>query len=97
MDPAERKRRNKMLRILSDKKKNYFYNQMIGKTVDVLFESEDPDGTVKGFSSNYVRVQKTTDKDLENQMCKVNIEGIRNGLLYGEIKEIKNSVALELS
>ncbi|HMN25006.1 MAG TPA: tRNA (N(6)-L-threonylcarbamoyladenosine(37)-C(2))-methylthiotransferase MtaB [Ignavibacteriaceae bacterium] len=97
VDPAERKRRNKMLRILSDKKKNYFYNQMIGKTVDVLFESEDPDGTVKGFSSNYVRVQKTTDKDLENQMCKVNIEGIRNGLLYGEIKEIKNSVALELS
>ncbi|MBP9582401.1 MAG: tRNA (N(6)-L-threonylcarbamoyladenosine(37)-C(2))-methylthiotransferase MtaB, partial [Ignavibacterium sp.] len=83
VDPAERKRRNKMLRILSDKKKNYFYNQMIGKTVDVLFESEDPDGTVKGFSSNYVRVQKTTDKDLENQMCKVNIEGIRNGLLYG--------------
>ncbi|HRN25925.1 MAG: tRNA (N(6)-L-threonylcarbamoyladenosine(37)-C(2))-methylthiotransferase MtaB [Ignavibacteriaceae bacterium] len=97
VDPAERKRRNKMLRILSDKKKNYFYNQMIGKTVDVLFESEDPDGTVKGFSSNYVRVQKTTDKDLENRMCKVNIEGIRNGLLYGEIKEIKNSVALELS
>ncbi len=97
VESAERKRRNKMLRILSDKKKNYFYNQMIGKIVDVLFESEDSDGTVKGFSSNYVRVQNTIDKDLENRMCKVNIEGIRNGLLYGEIKEIKNSVALELS
>lgn len=97
VESAERKRRNKMLRILSDKKKNYFYNQMIGKIVDVLFESEDSNGTVKGFSSNYVRVQNTIDKDLENRMCKVNIEGIRNGLLYGEIKEIKNSVALELS
>ena len=31
VDPAERKKRNKMLRILSDKKKNDFYNQMIGK------------------------------------------------------------------
>ena len=97
VEPAERKRRNKMLRILSDKKKNYFYNQMIGKTVDVLFESKDHDGTVKGFSSNYIRVLNTLDKDLENQMCNVYIEGIRNGLAYGEIKEIKNSVVLELS
>ena len=97
VEPAERKRRNKMLRILSDKKKNYFYSQMIGKTVDVLFESKDHDGTVKGFTSNYIRVLNTLDKDLENQMCNVYIEGIRNGLAYGEIKEIKNSVVLELS
>ncbi|MEO8232413.1 MAG: tRNA (N(6)-L-threonylcarbamoyladenosine(37)-C(2))-methylthiotransferase MtaB [Ignavibacteriota bacterium] len=97
VEPAERKRRNKMLRILSDKKINYFYNQMIGKTVDVLFESKDHDGTVKGFSSNYIRVLNILDKDLENQMCKVYIEGINNGLVYGVIKEIKNSVVLELS
>ncbi len=71
VDPAERKRRSKMLRILSDKKKNYFYNQMIGKNVDVLFESKDEDGTIKGFSSNYVRVQNRFNKDLENQICNV--------------------------
>ena len=97
VDPAERKRRSKMLRILSDKKKNYFYNQMIGKNVDVLFESKDEDGTVKGFSSNYVRVQNRLNKDLENQICNVAVSGIENGLVYGEIKEIKNSVALEIS
>jgi threonylcarbamoyladenosine tRNA methylthiotransferase MtaB len=97
VDPAERKRRSKMLRILSDKKKNYFYNQMIGKNVDVLFESKDEDGTVKGFSSNYVRVQNRFNKDLENQICNVAVSGIENGLVYGEIKEIKNSVALEIS
>ena len=95
--PAERKRRSKMLRILSDKKKNYFYNQMIGKNVDVLFESKDEDGTIKGFSSNYVRVQNRFNKDLENQICNVAVSGIENGLVYGEIKEIKNSVALEIS
>lgn len=97
VEPADRKRRSKMLRLLSDKKKNYFYNQMIGKNLDVLFESADEDGSIKGFSSNYVRVQNRFDKDFENQICKVGITGIENGLAYGEIKEIKNSVALEKS
>jgi len=97
VDPAERKRRSKMLRILSDKKKNYFYNQMIGKNIEVLFESKDNDGTIKGFSSNYVRVNNSFDKDLENQICNVVVKEISNGLVFGEIKEIKNSVALEIS
>ena len=86
-----------MLRILSDKKKNYFYNQMIGKSIDVLFESKEEDGTIKGFSSNYVRVQNRFDNNLENQICKITVNGVENGLAYGEIKEIKNSVALEIS
>ena len=97
VDPAERKRRNKMLRILSDKKKIYFYNQMIGKNLDVLFESGNEDGTINGFSSNYVRVQNKYDESLTNQICKVGAKEVRNGLVYGEIKEIKNSVVLELS
>ncbi len=97
IDPAERKRRNKMLRILSDKKKIYFYNQMIGKNLDVLFESGNEDGTIKGFSSNYVRVQNKYDKSLTNQFCKVGAKEVRNGLVHGEIKEIKYSVVLELS
>ena len=29
---------------------------MIGKKLDVLFEHENNDGLMKGFSSNYVRV-----------------------------------------
>ena len=97
VDPAERKRRSKMLRILSDKKKNDFYYRMIGKNLDVLFESKDEDDSIKGFSSNYVRVQSRFHNNLENQVCSVAIEGLEKGLAYGEIKEIKNSVALEIS
>ena len=97
VDPAERKRRNKMLRILSDKKKNYFYSQMIGKNLDVLFESQSEDGMIKGFSSNYIRVKNSYENVLENRICSVTVKGIENGLVFGEIKEIKNSVALELS
>jgi threonylcarbamoyladenosine tRNA methylthiotransferase MtaB len=97
VDPSERKKRNKMLRILSDKKKNYFYNQMIGKNLDVLFESQDQTGAIKGFSSNYTRVNNKHYKDLENHICNVSIIGIENGECFGKVKEIKNSVALEIS
>jgi len=97
VEPSERKRRNKMLRILSDKKKNYFYNQMIGKNVDVLFESKDEDGSIKGFSSNYIRLYNKFENDIDNKICDVFVEGIENGMAYGKIKEIKNSVALEIS
>jgi threonylcarbamoyladenosine tRNA methylthiotransferase MtaB len=97
VEPAERKRRNKMLRILSDKKKNYFYTEMIGKNLDVLFESEDNDEMIKGFSSNYVRVQNKYDESLENNICTFKIESLKNDLAVGKIIEIKNSVASEVN
>ena len=97
VDHVERKQRNKMLRILSDKKKNYFYNQMIGKNLEVLFESKDENGMIKGFSSNYIRVQNKFEDYLENQIYIVEAKSIQNSLVTCEIKEKKNSVALEIS
>ncbi|MCU0345019.1 MAG: tRNA (N(6)-L-threonylcarbamoyladenosine(37)-C(2))-methylthiotransferase MtaB [Ignavibacterium sp.] len=97
VNPADRKRRSKMLRILSDKKKNYFYNQMIEKDLDILFESENEDGTIKGFSSNYVKVSCLHQKDLENMFCRVTAKKVENGLVLSEIKEIKNSFELEIT
>ncbi len=97
VEHSERKRRNSMLRILSDKKKNQFYNEMIGKKLEVLFETEAEDGMIKGFSSNYVRVKNKFDKDLTNQFSIVEITNINKQLAVGNIKEIKNSVALETS
>ena len=97
VDPAERKQRNKMLRILSDKKKNYFYNQMIGKNLEVLFESKDENEMIKGFSSNYIRVQNKFENHLENQIYIVEAKSIQNSLVTCEIKEKKKSVALEIS
>ena len=37
------------------------------------------------------------DSELENKICNVSVKGLENGLAIGEIKEIKNSVALEIS
>ena len=59
----ERKRRNKMLRILSAKKLRAFYDDQRGTSRTVLFENENRDGSIFGYSDNYVRV-KTSFKEM---------------------------------
>ena len=76
VDVFERKRRNNMLRILSEKKRNEFYRKMIGKELDVLFEHENHNGYMKGFASNYVRVQHPFDENLVNKFSKVKISEV---------------------
>lgn len=74
----ERKRRNKMLRILSEKKKMAFYNEQLGKTLPVLWEHENKDGFMFGFTENYVRVQKPFDADFVNQIELVTLNKINS-------------------
>lgn len=62
----ERKQRSKMLRILSEKKKMAFYRTQIGKTLPVLWEHENKNGIMYGFTENYVRVQKPFDENSIN-------------------------------
>lgn len=72
----ERKRRNKMLRILSEKKKMSFYQTQLGQTLPVLWEHENKDGKMFGFTENYVRVQKDFDSSSVNQIEFLNLEKI---------------------
>ena len=72
----ERKRRNNMLRILSEKKRIEFYNKMIDKNLTVLFESENIDGNMLGWTDNYVRVKQSFDEELVNKLSLNTIDGI---------------------
>lgn len=72
----ERKRRNKMLRILSEKKKMAFYETQLGKTLPVLWEHENKEGKMYGFTENYVRVQKDYDATLVNTIEFLKLEKI---------------------
>lgn len=90
----ERKKRNNMLRILSDKKKNAFYNSLIGSELEVLFEAENDNGFIKGFSSNYVRVALPFNENLVNNFAKVKVKEVSDGLAISELKEMKNSFEL---
>ena len=73
---SERKKRNKMLRILSEKKKMAFYQSQIGKTLPVLWEHEEKNGMMFGFTDNYVKVQKPYDPASINRVETVKLEKI---------------------
>ncbi|MBA5630442.1 tRNA (N(6)-L-threonylcarbamoyladenosine(37)-C(2))-methylthiotransferase MtaB [Moheibacter lacus] len=62
-----RKQRNKMLRILSEKKRMAFYQSQLGTTQKVLWESENKKGKISGFTENYVKVETDFDEELINQ------------------------------
>ncbi|MGE5398887.1 MAG: tRNA (N(6)-L-threonylcarbamoyladenosine(37)-C(2))-methylthiotransferase MtaB [Ignavibacteriales bacterium] len=81
----ERKRRNNMLRILSEKKRNEFYRKMIGREMEILFEHEDHDGYMKGFASNYVRVQYKYDPSLINSFSRIRIEEVKGEVCSGRL------------
>lgn len=87
VDIFERKRRNNMLRILSEKKRNEFYRRMIGQELFVLFEHENLDGFMKGFSSNYVRVKITFSQEYINKLIKVKIMEVDENICTGEVIE----------
>ena len=78
---SERAERSKMLHILSDKKKRFFYESQIGKKGKVLFEDEIQNGQMLGFTGNYVRVAVRYDPLLINETKEVcynhiNAEGL---------------------
>jgi threonylcarbamoyladenosine tRNA methylthiotransferase MtaB len=79
-----RKERSKMLHILSDKKKRAFYESQMGKSFEVLFEKEEEDGMVYGFTPNYVKVKLPNQAQYANSIIKVHLNGIdRDGIMIG--------------
>ena len=51
-----RNERNKTLRNLSYMKAQYFTQQHAGQTRKVLFEGEDKNGMIEGYTDNYIRI-----------------------------------------
>ena len=58
---AERSRRNRMLRMLSQKKQHAFYRRHLGTVRPVLWESTEKNGVMYGFTDNYIKVQRPYD------------------------------------
>jgi threonylcarbamoyladenosine tRNA methylthiotransferase MtaB len=83
---AERKERNEMLRILSEKKKHAFYERQLNTTRTVLWESENNEGTMYGFTDNYVKVGTAYDADLVNTIQQVELKEIsKTGFVKAEV------------
>jgi threonylcarbamoyladenosine tRNA methylthiotransferase MtaB len=71
-----RNKRSKMLRGLSVKKRRAFYESQLGNSLTVLFESENKDGYIHGFTQNYVKVKAPWNPDLVNTLHKVTLTEI---------------------
>lgn len=81
VDKKTRDDRSKKLRILSAKKKRAFYEENLGKTFPVLFEAENNNDVMYGFTENYIKVKTTFDDSLINEIKTVTLKEIdRDGL-----------------
>ncbi len=87
----ERNERSRMLHILSDKKRRFFYEQQLGTTHTVLFENDIDDGMMHGFTENYIRVAAKYDPMLINEMKTVVLTSI-NG--KGHVEAMESDVEI---
>ena len=71
-----RNKRSKMLRGLSVKKRRVFYESQIGSTRKVLFESENKEGYIHGFTENYVKVKTPWNPALVNTLHQIKLTKI---------------------
>jgi len=62
------------LHLLSDRKKKQFYHSQLGLQKSVLFEQEEDEGKMYGFTENYVKVEAAYDPSLVNQLVNVHLE-----------------------
>lgn len=84
--------RNKMLHILSDKKRRAFYESQIGSNAQVLFEDDQKNGYMHGFTKNYVKVKAKYDPVMVNELKNVKlIELLADGEV--EVAEIETVYA----
>jgi threonylcarbamoyladenosine tRNA methylthiotransferase MtaB len=72
----ERRTRNEMLRILSEKKKRAFYREHLGEIRSVLLEKSNKSGFLSGFTDNYIKIQVPENEGFVNTMMDVKLDEI---------------------
>ena len=86
---AVRSKRSKMLRGLSAKKRRAFYESQIGSKRTVLFEGENKEGYIHGFTENYVKVKAPWNPEFVNTLHKITLTEIdSDGLLRFEFEQV---------
>ena len=76
-----RSKRSKMLRGLSVKKRRAFYENDLGNMRTALFEGENKEGYIHGFTENYIKVKAPWNPALVNtlqgiQLTKIDEDGL---------------------
>ncbi len=69
-----RNERTKILRMMSEKKKRAFYNEHLNETRSVLWEANEDEGYMTGFTDNYIKLRRKFDAALVNEITLLHIE-----------------------
>ena len=81
-----RSKRSKLLRALSVRLKRKFYMSQLGTIKNVLFEPENRNGFIYGFSNNYVRIKTPWRSSIKDKIIPFELQNISDdGLVTGEV------------
>jgi len=84
-----RSKRSKMLRGLSVKKRRAFYESQLGSKRKVLFEAENREGYIHGFTENYVKIKAPWNPELVNTIHDIELTEIADdGLVRFTFAEV---------
>ena len=83
-EKSVKKRRNAVLRKISERKRDEFYQQYVGRELDVLFEQHS-EGFWSGYTENYIRVAVNTGSNLENKIMRVKLTEVAADFVIGEL------------
>jgi threonylcarbamoyladenosine tRNA methylthiotransferase MtaB len=83
----EMRHRSSVLCALSRAKRIEYYQRYVGRSVSVLFETENTQGLFIGLTPNYIRVGVQTTDGLANQIHDVSVYGVMDGLALGRIAD----------
>jgi threonylcarbamoyladenosine tRNA methylthiotransferase MtaB len=88
VEKQKRAERSKMLRILSDKLQNSHYQKYIGTTQTALFEKENKNGFLFGFTDNYIKVKIPFSEIFVQQKLKIKLLSFdEKGNILSEVKK----------
>ena len=86
---SEREKRSKMLHILSEKKKRAFYDGQTGRKWPILWESEQNDSYMFGFTPNYVKTKKPWNPESVNTISEIVLDKIdSDGIMIASVSEL---------
>ena len=84
LNKAEKSARAKQMIAACDEMRSAFFKRQIGKTYEVLFETEKG-GMQLGHTKNYIPVAVATQEELQNRILEVTITHTEDELCIGEI------------
>ena len=85
-----RSKRSKLLRALSVQLKRKFYMSQLGTIKNVLFEPENRNGFIYGFSNNYVRIKTPWRSSIKDKIIPFKLQNISDdGLVTGEVSKME--------